>query len=89
MPDYRFFQKGPNLIAIESANTDAAAQLIAQGFEKQFEGIGAADEKEALTRLADIRKNNEIDRYNFLAGAGEMPLIGALAAAATWLVQKK
>ncbi|STD20062.1 Uncharacterised protein [Enterobacter asburiae] len=45
--------------------------------------------KKALTRLADIRKNNEIDRYNFLAGAGEMPLIGALAAAATWLVQKK
>ena len=45
MPDYRFFHKGPNLIAIESANTDAAAQLIAQGFEKQFEEIGAADEK--------------------------------------------
>ncbi len=45
MPDYCFFQKGPNLIAIESANTDAAAQLISQGFEKQFEEIGAADEK--------------------------------------------
>lgn len=89
MPDYRFFQKGPNLIAIESANADAAAQLIAQGFEKQFEEIGAADEKEALTRLADIRKNNEIDRHNFLAGAGQMPWIGVLTAAATWLTQKK
>jgi hypothetical protein len=29
--------------------------------------------KKALTRLADIRKNNEIDRHNFLAGAGQMP----------------
>ncbi|WP_148243276.1 hypothetical protein [Enterobacter asburiae] len=89
MPDYCFFQKGPHLIAIESANTDVAAQLIAQGFEKQFEEIGATDEKEALTRFADIRKNNDIDRHNFLAGAGEMPLIAVLAAAATRLIQKK
>ena len=51
MQDYRFFQKGTNLIAIESENIDAAAQLIAQGFEKQFEEIGAADEKTALIRL--------------------------------------
>lgn len=51
MPDYCFFQKGPNLIAIESANTDAAAQLISQGFEKQFEEIGAADEKRRLPAL--------------------------------------
>ena len=89
MQDYRFFQKGTNLIAIESENIDAAAQLIAQGFEKQFEEIGAADEKTALNRLADIRKNNDIDRHNFLAGAGEMPWIGVLTAAATWLTQKK
>lgn len=89
MPDYCFFKKGPNLIAIESANTDAAAQLTAQGFEKQFEEIGAMDEKEALTRLSDIRKNNDIDRHNFLAGAGQMPWIGVLTAAATWLTQKK
>ena len=47
------------------------------------------DEKEALTRLADIRKNNDIDRHNFLAGAGQMPWIGVLTAAATWLTQKK
>jgi hypothetical protein len=89
MQDYRFFQKGTNLIAIESENIDAAAQLIAQGFEKQFAEIGAAEEKTALTRLADIRKNNDIDRHNFLAGAGEMPWIGVLTAAATWLTQKK
>ncbi|RTN94961.1 hypothetical protein [Enterobacter sp. WCHEn090032] len=89
MQDYRFFQKGTNLIAIESENIDAAAQLIAQGFEKQFEEIGATDEKTALIRLADIRKNNDIDRHNFLAGAGEMPWIGMLTAAATWLTQKK
>ncbi len=44
-----------------------------RGLKNSFEEIGAADEKEALTRLADIRKNNEIDRHNFLAGAGQMP----------------
>ncbi|MGC8401582.1 hypothetical protein ACP3P6_17620 [Enterobacter mori] len=47
------------------------------------------DEKEALTRLADIRKNDDIDRHNFLAGAGQMPWIGVLTAAAAWLTQKK
>ncbi|STD20063.1 Uncharacterised protein [Enterobacter asburiae] len=31
MPDYCFFQKGPNLIAIESANTDAAASAHLSG----------------------------------------------------------
>lgn len=89
MPDYSFFRKGPDLIAIESANIDAASQLTAQGFEKQFEEISAADEKTALTRFADIHKNNDIDRHNFLAGVGQMPLIGVLTAAATWLTQKK
>jgi hypothetical protein len=46
------------------------------------------NEESALTRFADIRKNNQIDRSNFLAGAGTMPLIGVLRAAATALFQK-
>jgi septation ring formation regulator EzrA len=46
-----FFQKARNLITIESANTDAAAQLIAQGFEKQFEEIAQRMKKRRLPAL--------------------------------------
>ncbi|MEH0885434.1 hypothetical protein [Enterobacter sp. UNJFSC 003] len=89
MQDYCFFQKGQHYIALERTDVDSAVQLMAQGFEKQFEEVSAQNEQTALARFADIRKNNEIDRTNFLAGAGEMPLIGVLAAAATSLFQKK
>lgn len=89
MPEYCFFQKGQQRIAVESADVEQASQLMEQSFEKQFEEVFATDEKNALLRLADIRKNNQIDRGNFLAGAGAMPLIGVLAAALTALFRKK
>ncbi|MCV2532038.1 hypothetical protein [Enterobacter wuhouensis] len=89
MPDYRFFQKGQQYIALESTDVNSASQLIAQGFEKQFEEVCAPDERAALARFADIRRNNQIDRNNFLAGAGQMPFIGLMAAAATALFRKK
>lgn len=89
MQDYCFFQKGQHYIALERTDVDSAVQLMAQGFEKQFEEVSAQNEQTALARFSDIRKNNEFDRTNFLAGAGEMPLIGVLAAAATSLFQKK
>jgi cbb3-type cytochrome oxidase subunit 3 len=40
-------------------------------------------------RFADIRKDNAIDRHNFLAGAGTMPLIGVLTAIAAFLFWRK
>ena len=89
MPDYCFYQKGQQYVALERTDAGSAAQLTAQGFEKQFEEVSAVDEKSALARFADIRRNNQIDRDNFLAGAGQMPLIGVIAAAATALFRKK
>jgi len=89
MPDYCFFQKGQHVIALERTNVDSAARLMTQWFEKQFEEVSAENEQNALTRFADIRRNNQIDRNNFLAGAGQMPFIGVLAAAVTSLFRKK
>ena len=89
MPEYVFYQKDTHIVVQESTATDGVLSLTEQGYEKQFEAIEAASENAALARLMDIRRNNQIDRDNFLAGAGEMPLIGALAALATHLVSKK
>lgn len=66
-----------------------ASQLIEHGYEKQFEEVSATNKKNALARFADIRRDNQIDRDNFLAGAGTMPLIGGLTAIAAYLVSKK
>lgn len=89
MTDYSFYQKGKQIVVLKSAEVDAASQLVAQGFEKQFEEVSATNEKNALARFADIRRDNQIDRENFLAGAGPMPLIGGLTAIITSLVRKK
>ncbi|WBM68751.1 hypothetical protein OH773_11035 [Buttiauxella sp. WJP83] len=89
MPDYCFYKKGKQIVVLESSDVDEASQLTAQGYEKQFEEVRANDEKHALTRFADIRREKRIDHHNFLAGAGSMPLIGVLTAAANFLFRKK
>lgn len=89
MSDYFFYQKDKHTIAVERSEVDKAAQLAAEGYKKQFEEISASNERNALARFADIRKNNQIDRHNFLAGAAAMPLIGLLTAAAISLFRKK
>lgn len=90
MPDYCFFSKKARTSLRSRAQTPMRPLSSSlRGLKSSSRRSALRMKKKALTRLADIRKNNEIDRYNFLAGAGEMPLIGALAAAATWLVQKK
>ncbi|WP_249415149.1 MULTISPECIES: hypothetical protein [Enterobacteriaceae] len=89
MPEYCFFKKGQQIIALERSAADGAFQLTEQGYEKQFEEVNAADEKDALARFADIRKEQQIDHHNFLSGAISMPLIGVLAAAFTALFRKK
>jgi hypothetical protein len=60
-----------------------------QGYQKQFEEVNSINRENALTRQADIRRNNRIDHRNFLAGAGTMPLIGVLTAVAVFLLRKK
>jgi len=89
MSDYCFFQKGKQTIALEKTDVDRASLLIGEGFEKQFEEVSALSEKNALARFDDIRRNNQIDRNNFLAGAIAMPLIGVLTAFITPFFQKK
>lgn len=89
MPEYCFFNKDKHTVVLQKSDTESALQLTEQGFEKQFEEIIAADEKQALARLADIRREKGIDQHNFLAGAIAMPLIGVMTAAATSLLRKK
>ncbi|WP_256853687.1 hypothetical protein [Pantoea sp. Fr+CA_20] len=89
MPDYHFYQKGKQIVALERSEEDQAFKLINQGYEKQFEEISAATKKNALTRLTNIRTDNRTDQRNFLAGAGTMPLIGILTAVAVFLLRKK
>lgn len=89
MPDYCFYQKGKHMVVLEKTDAQGAMQLTEQGYEKQFEEVNAPGKNRALTRFTDIRREKEIDQHNFLAGAGEMPIIGLMAAAATALFRKK
>lgn len=89
MPDYHFYEKGKQIIALARSEEDQARELLSRGYEKQFEEVWATTKENALTRLFDIRKDNRIDKRNFLAGAGTMPLIGILTAAAVFLLRKK
>lgn len=88
MPEYRFFKKGRQVIAVERTDTDVAFQLAEQGYEKQFEEVYAADKRVALARFADIRREKRIDQRNFLSGAATMPLIGVMTAIAYFFLRK-
>lgn len=89
MPDYCFYTQGKQMVTLERSDVNRAAHLLAQGYKKEAEEVYAADEKQAAVRFADIRKDNAIDRHNFLAGAGTMPLIGVLTAIAAFLFWRK
>lgn len=84
MADYFFYTKGKHTVALDSSGVNSAARLTEQGYEKQFEEVHAADEKQALARFAAIRRDQRTDQYNFLAGAATMRLIGVLTAMATF-----
>lgn len=89
MPEFVFFVKGKQTVVLKQSDTDKARQLTQEGYEKQFEEVIAMNEKHALTRFADIRKQKDIDQHNFIAGAGQMPLIGVLTAVANKLIRKR
>ena len=89
MQEYCFFKKNKQILVLEKSDIDGASQLTEQGYEKQFEEVCATDEKQALIRFADIRREKRIDHHNFLSGAGTMPLIGILIAVAVSLFRKK
>ncbi|MDH2066327.1 hypothetical protein [Pantoea sp. GD03673] len=89
MPDYCFYTQGKQTVALARSDLHRAADLLAQGYKKEGEEVDAADEKQALVRFRDIRNENAIDRHNFLAGAGTMPLIGVLTAIAAFLFWRR
>lgn len=88
MPDYCFFTRDKQTLVLKRSDVTHAAALIAQGYRKEPEEVYGADANQAAERLADIRKENEIDRHNFLAGAATMPLIGLLTALAALIFWK-
>ncbi|WP_192033245.1 hypothetical protein IFU02_011530 [Pantoea agglomerans] len=89
MSEYRFYTKGKYTVALERSDVTRAFDLTEQGYKKQFEEVRASDEKQALARFADIRRDKRIDQHNFLAGAATMPLIGVLTAIAFSLFWRK
>ena len=89
MPDYHFYKKGKQTIALEHWDEGEACRLLNDGYEKQPEEINAVTKKKAHTRFSDIRRDNQTDQNNFLAGAGTMPLIGILTAVAAFLLRKR
>ncbi|MXP57786.1 hypothetical protein [Pantoea sp. Taur] len=89
MPEYCFYKKGNQIVALRKSDNVRATLLTRQGFEKQFEEVSAADEKAALSRFDDIRKEKRIDQHNFRAGAITMPFIGVLTAITSLFFRKK
>lgn len=45
MPDYHFYQKGKQIVALERSEGNQALKLINQGYEKQFEEVSATTKK--------------------------------------------
>lgn len=89
MSDYRFYSKGKHTVALKKTDVNLAVDLTEQGYKKEFETVSASDERQALARFADIRRDQRIDQHNFLAGAATMPLIGVLTALAAFIFWRK
>ena len=54
MPEYCFFKKGKHTVALKKSDEQRAFQLTEQGYEKQFEEVIAANEKQALGKRKSI-----------------------------------
>ncbi|ALB57045.1 hypothetical protein SNQ22_003667 [Cronobacter universalis] len=82
MTTFVFFKKGSQLFALDKTDTEKASRLKAKGYEKQFEEIDAAGADQALTRYADIKKEEEIAPFAWASGAifsGAIVVVLALA----------
>ena len=78
MPEFCFFKKGQHIAALERSDTENAAQLAGDGWEKQFEEVRAADTESALARLADMRKEEVTTERAFITGSLFNSLLTAL-----------
>ena len=85
MPTYVFLKKDNRLSVLEKSDIDGAMALQKQGYDKQFEEIDAPDAKHALSRFADIKKDEATTEYAFSTGAAFIALMVGLIAVAGFL----
>lgn len=78
MPEFCFFKKGKHIAALEISDAEKSAQLVGDGWEKQFEEVRAADAESALTRLADMRKEDVTTEHAFVTGSVFSSLLTAI-----------
>ncbi|MCD2357687.1 hypothetical protein LQK91_14805 [Pantoea sp. MHSD4] len=78
MPEFCFFKKGQHIAALERSDSEKAAQLAGEGWEKQFEEVSAADAESALARLADMRKEEVTTERAFITGSVFSSLLTAI-----------
>lgn len=78
MPEFCFFKKGQHIAALERSDAEKAAQLAGDGWEKLFEEVRAADTESALTRLAEMRKEEVTTDRAFVTGSIFSTLLTAI-----------
>jgi len=69
MSEFCFYKKGNNIIAIESTYTERVTLLVKEGWEKLHEEVQASDAGSTLSRLADIRKEEDLTEHAFITGS--------------------
>lgn len=88
MPEYCFYKKGNHTTALKKTDKAGASYLTAKGYEKQFEELNAPDEKRALARFIDIRKEEQTSTHSFATGAVFASLLVGVVAVVSWLFIK-
>jgi len=78
MPQFCFFKKDKHIAALEISDAEKSAQLTGEGWEKQFEEVRAADAESALTRLAEMRKEEVTTEHAFVTGSVFSSLLTAI-----------
>lgn len=76
--EFYFFKKGQHIAALERSDAEKSAQLVGEGWEKQFKEIRAADAENALSRLADMRKEEVTTEHAFITRSVFSSLLTAI-----------
>lgn len=83
MSEFFFYKKGNNIIAIESiyiesTYTERVTLLVKEGWEKLHEEVQTSDAGSTLSRLADIRKEEDLTEHAFITGSVFSGLLSAI-----------
>lgn len=78
MSEFYFLKKNNEIIAIKSTDKEKISLLTADRWEKLLEEVQASDAEGALSRLADIRKEEDITEHAFITGSVFSGLLGAI-----------